>query len=506
MQLILFLIKMNPKKTFKLILYFLSLLLIILALLKSFKQYCHCSLDGDIAESVLPYPSVQKTFDDPTGIKTIINNDNHLGPNRFFSHYSLHKTFREIPFLLQNFYEPIDSVYYTAAIAKLIMQVIILFLLTTIILGSFNLFSLKFMVTFLILIPFFPTNGTHLSHEIGLIDKSVTYSFFYAMPLVFLLLYYVPPFFELLHNKKIKMNWILVILWTIFAIIACFSGPIFPPTILIVNSILLFYLFIRNWKENNGHPFFTKIVKALKLITIRNYLFLIPISFLALYSTFLGTYNNAFSEIQLSLKDLYFLLPKGILNSLATFSYITILLLLIANYFIVFYKYKNDPQTKKIFNLYRFLIAFSLIYILLLPLGGYRHYRPLILRYDTIIPVTVLSIITIYYTSLFIMKQFHAEMWKNRLKITYSILFFAILVIFAAKNKTKVYNECEKSSLYTIANSKEDIVVLEHDCAVVSWESIYNPEESRHYGELLYFWNITDKVKLYYNLPESNEN
>ena len=110
------------EKTLKLILYFLSLVLIILALSKSFKQYYHCSLDGDIAESVLPYPSVQKTFDDPIGIKTIINNDSHWGPNRFFSHYFLHKTFRKIPFLLQNSYEPIDSVYYTAAIAKLIMQ------------------------------------------------------------------------------------------------------------------------------------------------------------------------------------------------------------------------------------------------------------------------------------------------------------------------------------------------------------------------------------------------
>jgi hypothetical protein len=494
------------KKTIKLILYFLSLVLIILALSKSFKQYCGCSLDGDVAESVLPYPDIQKTFDDPTGIKTIINNDKHLGPNRFFSHYFLHKTFRTLPFLLQNFYDSVDSVYYTAAITKLIMQIIILFLLTTIILGSFYLFSLKFIITFLILIPFFPTNGTHISHEIGIIDRSVTYSFFYALPLIFLLLYYIPVFFEFLHNKKIKMNWILIILWTIFAIIVCFSGPIYPPTLLIANFILLFYLFIRNWKGNDCQPFFIRIVKALKLITVRNYLFLIPISLLALYSTFLGTYNIAYSDIQLSLKDLYLLLPKGVLNSLATISYITILFLLVTNYLIVFHKYKNDPQSKKIFGLYKFLIVFSLIYILLLPLGGYRPYRPLILRYDTIIPITVLSIITIYYTFLFIMKQFKAGTWKYSLKIAYLVVFLAVLIIFAVKNDTKVYNDCEKSSLYTIANSKENIVILENDCAVVGWEPLYNSEESRPYGELLYLWNITDEVKLYYNLPKSNEN
>jgi len=491
------------KKTHKIFLYTISLILIVLALSKSFKQYYGCRLDGDLAETILLYPNFQKTLDDPTGIKTIINNEKRAYPNRIFSQYFLHKTFTEVPFLLQNFYDPIESVYYTAAIAKLLMQVAILFLLTVIILGSFNLFSLRFILTFLILIPFVPTNGTHLSHEIGLIDRSINYSFFYALPLIFLMLYYIPIFFEFLHNKKIKMNWILIILWTIFAIISCFSCPLLPPTILITNLILFFYIFLENWEKNKNHAFWKKIFKTLKTITVRNYLFLLPISFLALYSLFLGTYNNDFSEAQLPLQDLYLLLPKGVLNSLATFSYIIILLLLVVNYLIVFYKYKSDSQSKKIFGLYRFLIAFSIIYILLLPFGGYRPYRSLILRYDTIIPITVLSIITIYYTFLFIMKQFKTGTWKHWLKITYSVVFFAILIIFAIKNKTKVYNACEKSSLYVISQSKEDIVVLDNDCAVVSWNPLYTPEESKPHAELLYLWNITDRVKLYYNSPES---
>jgi hypothetical protein len=100
------------------------------------------------------------------------------------------------------------------------------------------------------------------------------------------------------------------------------------------------------------------------------------------------------------------------------------------------------------------------------------------------------------------MKRFHTETWKQWLKITYSVVFFAILVIFAVKNKTKVFNECEKSSLYLISQSNEDIVALDNDCAVVSWEPIYHPNKSKPHGELLFFWNITDKPKLYYNLKE----
>ena len=476
---------------------------ILFRLSSSFKQFYAWSLDGDIFESVLPCPNVQKTFDDPTGIKTIINNDKHLGPNRFFSHYFVHKTFREVPFLLQNFCNPIDSVYYTAAIAKLMMQILILLLLAIIINGNFKLFSLKFIFTIAILIPFFQTNGKHLAGEIGIIDCSITYCFFYAMPLIFLLLYYLPLFFELLHNKRIKMNWILITLWTIFAIISCFSGPTIPPVILITNLILFSYLFIKNWNSDRNPSFSRRCLNAFKLIPKRMYLFLFPIVFLALYSTFLGTYNNAYSEIQLSLKKLYFILPKGIWNSFFnSVSYIIILFMLITNYLIVFFKYKNNTQYRKIVNLYRFLIVFAFIYTLLLPLGGYRPYRPLILRYDTIIPITILSILTICYVFLFILKQLQSEKWKYYLKISYPSVYFLIFTFFIVKNSIRIHNnDCEKSSLYIIANSEEDIVVLDNDCAVVGWGTFATPEESKHHGELIYLWNITDKPKLWYNRP-----
>jgi hypothetical protein len=98
-----------------------------------------------------------------------------------------------------------------------------------------------------------------------------------------------------------------------------------------------------------------------------------------------------------------------------------------------------------------------------------------------------------------------AEKWKYYPKTVYVSVFFLILLFFVIRNKTYVFNECEKSSLYIIANSKEDIVILDNNCSAVGWEPIYTPEESKNYGELLYLWKITDKPKLYYNLPVSNE-
>ena len=519
----------TKKKSTRTILYAILLAFIVFDLSYSFKQYRGATLDGDIADCVLPGLCIQKLFDDPTGVKTIINNDKHLGTNRFFTHFFMYKTFREIPLFFQKFCDPINSVYYTSAVAKLAMQIMILLLLAIIVNGNFRLFAFKFILITAIILPFFQTNGNLLVREIGIIDPSITYSFSYALPLIFVLLYYLPLFLELLHNKKIKMNWFLIVLWAVFAIISCFSGPLNSPIILITNFILLGYLFIKNWSSgsknfsrhaelvsaspakggiagqaHNDGSILSKIFTSIKKIDSRMYWFLIPISVIALYSTFLGTYIDAYEDIKPSLKELYLLLPKGIFNSFINFiSYSIILFLLVANYLIIRLKHKNNEQSKKIMNLYKFLLVFSIIYLLLLPFGGYRPYRPLLLRYDTILPITIFSIITICYAIQFILQQLQPEKWKNVLKITYCLVIFLILLFFTYKDQIYIYNECEKSSLYMISNSKEDIIVLENDCSVVGWFPVYTPEESKYYGELLYLWKITDKPKLYYNRPQN---
>ena len=250
---------------------------------------------------------------------------------------------------------------------------------------------------------------------------------------------------------------------------------------------------------------FSLFLLFIKKMDRRMYLFLIPISILALYSTFLGTYDNAYREVQPSLKALYLILPKGIWNYFfESLYYLIILFLLLINYLIIFFKYKNEPQSKRIVNLYKFLLVFAVIYILFLPFGGYRPYRPFILRFETCLPITILSMITIAYGFLFIVRKLLNEKWTYYLKIIYPSVFLLITMFFTFRDGIQIRNECEKLSLYIIANSEEDVVVLENDCAVVGWGPIYNPEDSKHYGELLYLWKITDKPKLYYNLVKSD--
>jgi hypothetical protein len=44
---------------------------------------------------------------------------------------------------------------------------------------------------------------------------------------------------------------------------------------------------------------------------------------------------------------------------------------------------------KKMIRILMWIGIFTFMYIMLLPFGGYRPYRPRIIRYDTFMPVTI---------------------------------------------------------------------------------------------------------------------
>jgi hypothetical protein len=59
--------------------------------------------------------------------------------------------------------------------------------------------------------------------------------------------------------------------------------------------------------------------------------------------------------------------------------------------------------------------------------------------------------------------------------------------------------KCEKRALNTIVNSPEQIVVLDTDCTVLSWNKYKNPNDSKMNAKLIKKWNITKSEKLYYH-------
>ena len=146
-------------------------------------------------------------------------------------------------------------------------------------------------------------------------------------------------------------------------------------------------------------------------------------------------------------------------------------------------------------TLFNWLWIFILLYILLLPLGGYRDYRPNVLRYDTLMPVTLCLIFMFGISTLFLIKHLNSRPKKIYLTAVFGVLLFYTINDEANFDK----NSCERNALKEISVSQSTIVKVQSDCIVLSWGKIANPEDSRLDGQLLTLWNVTKTNKLYFN-------
>ena len=129
-----------------------------------------------------------------------------------------------------------------------------------------------------------------------------------------------------------------------------------------------------------------------------------------------------------------------------------------------------------------------------MPLGGYREYRPYILRMDTLMPINFILFILYGVSSLFI---FNSQGRKGK-KIYGGILLIFSLIFLNANRSDFNENNCERNALVRIATEDDQKIRLKESCKVLSWEVIKVPEKSYNNAEMLKRWNITDNVKLYY--------
>ena len=475
----------------KRILYFILLILVLADTGYSFLQHAGQPLDGDIAESAIPSKEVKPVFNDPLGIKIILTHQSYPNPNRFFCHFAMKEYFDNVPLLLQEFVSPLESAYLSCAIFKTLVQLLLIILIAAVASGSMNLLSLDFMLAAFLVSPLFQTNG--YQRYMGIIDVSVSYTFFYAFPAALLLLYFLPFIFQYYHSKKMGLPLLVKILWIPFAFVVCLSGPL-NPGIILITSILIFYFKIRriyfyNYKEGSSGLTF----RSQNKIPGNYWFYLLPVMLLSLYSLYIGKYNS--NNIHVPLVQMYSRILSGIYYLLTQKLGMPLLILTVI-FNILFIKHRlKERGGDKIFTIFRWFMVFVLVYILLLPLGGYRVYRPNILRYDTMLPVTLGFVFMFAYSGLFILKNANTNQRKWYIPVLVIILFIFTLADDPQFHK----NACEKKSIMEIASSNDSIIQIPSDCVVLGWGPIKDPENSRLNAQLLVKWKIMDKVKLYYN-------
>ena len=458
----------------------------------SFLQHNSQQLDGDMPSLLVPAPDVKPIHDNPFGIKAIINNESYLNPNRFFCHWMYREYMTTAPVFIQNFTDPIESVYISGAISKTIIQLLIIVLLAFAISNKRRIFSLDFLIAAVLITPLFQANG--YTRYIGIIDVSVTYTFFYALPCALMILYFLPFIFELYYNKKPLPRWFILIAWIPFALVVSLHGALNPGIALVFSSVVLLNYFICNYSNFSNANFLKNISNLIKKIPLNYWLYLLPVTIFSVYSLYLGSYNSYSIEQQIPLFDMYKRIPMGLFNLFTGKpAYLILLFVLSVNSIIILKKF-NNSEGKKLLKTIKWIGIFALIYTLLLPLGGFREYRFNVIRYDTFMPIT-LSLFFIYgKTMLFLITNL-----SKRQRMWYLPLVIIVSFIFTNADKPGFgKNECEKQALNIIANSTDQIVILDKDCTVLSWETIDDPNDSRMNARLMKKWHITKKEKLYY--------
>ncbi len=477
---------------------FLVLLLAILLSIDigySFLQHFYTPFDGDMAGGIVPSDEVKPILDSPFGLKVFDENITYPNPNRFFCHWIFYEYFNRVPSLLQHFTTPINSAYLSCAIAKTAMQVIITFLLAIYVSG--RVFRFRFLLAAVLITPFFQTYGYR--SYMGIIDPATTYSFFYALPIILILIYFAPLFLKYYHGKELKWFKYVKPFWIPLALISSLSGPLNPGVSLVIGLLIFIFSISRTFNSLDGEKFLTKIKFALRKIPNDYYYFLIPLFIFSLYSLYLGRFNSVDIISKQSLSVLYSKLPEGIFYSFTQkLGFPILFLILIINSLFIHFKLRTS-KGKQILMTFKWIGIFALVYIMLLPLGGYRDYRPYILRYDTIIPITLGLMFIFAKTTIFIYNNMSIKQ-----KYWYAPLVIIILVVFTNSDKPNFdHNACERKALVQIANSTESVVKIDNSCTVLSWDQIANPSDSELNIELLKIWGIIEEDKLYFQAPSS---
>ena len=474
-------------------LYILLVLFVFLDTAYSFNQYLNEPLDGDLAGIVVPNEFYEQVLTDPFGLSAALNGEEYAAPNRFFAHAALSGYFLHAPLLLQRFVAPVDSIYLACAILKIAIHLLLLVVLAAYVTASVNWSGRTYLLALALLVPLFHASGYNM--QMGLIDTSMTYTVFYALPSALVLLFFLPFYRMIWSGEALPLHWWSKILLIALAVLVAFNGPLVPGVVALVCPLVLGRLLWKNWPHQPGLGIGARWYAACKAIPKVLLGFFLLLGVLCLYSLFVGHYNSENHWATISVWQRYLRLPYGVYYQITPKLGIPLVLLMLVLNRYLLRRFSQNPEGQQMLQALFWVGLFSLAYILLLPLGGYRSYRPDILRRDTVQPVLLVLFLFYGASSLYLLQSL-----QGRVRDWYwaGVLLFVVGFTVADKpNGGK--NTCERMALQQIAASTEKRVSLTRDCTVMQWEPWSDPAASGTNIQLLHHWNVVqDSNKRYY--------
>lgn len=433
-----------------------------------------------MASIIVPAKHLAPVLDDPFGFQILKSGQGHAASNRYFAHKILNVYFGNSTAFFRNFVPPIKAVYLSNALFLWGTHVLLLLIISRFIAAQFRSNKYQLFLAAAIIAPLFQSNGYHV--HMGLISGAVSYASAYAFPMG-LLLYFFYPFFRKLDDANCEISLFRKIISLPLIILLAFNGPIIPPVGIIVSALILLYLFPTKFvlKEHKLTASFVNSTTVCCLLFI----------LISCYSFFIGTFNAENSNA-LSLGERYLALLGNLFPFLTQKLGLPILILIIITNTTLLNRQKESGKVRRITRQLKWILAFTIIYLLLLPFGGFRSYRAGIIRHDTFIPI---AITLIYYFGLS-----SSYLWTNfKNKIGYRLLIVTVLLIYSFADKPGFdKNYCEKAALQQLANTDKGPVLLPNNCTIMSWQNISDPTYSKVNAQLLKRWQVTRDTLLYY--------
>lgn len=448
-------------------------------------------LDGDLAPTVLPAPWYAQVLHDPFGWAALTRHELYSGPNRFFAHAAMGAYWKLVPRLLQHLVAPISSLYVANALFTTFTQAGLLFLLASLVQLATGAARAQRWVIAALLVPFFQTAGGFYE-QMGITDRATTYTFFYAFAMLLLLVLLLPFYRAAVQQQPLRLPAPQALLLVGLMVVVSFNGPVATATVAVLLVLVAGY-----WAwQRPGQRGQAGASPGWLAGQTRGLLAILGV--LSVYSFYIGRFNIENSHTH-TVWQLYQLLPGGLAHYLLFQAGLPVLLLAVLVNVVLVRRQAPSPGRQRLLRTLGWVGAFAGLYLLLLPLGGYRSYRPYLLRNDTALPVLLGVLFAYGYSAYFLVGQL-----RGRGRGAYGLGVLALSGFFLQADGLADYaptSDCERWSLDQLARARPPVVELAGFCPVLTWGLAADPQQSEVAGQMLYYWHVTPAVKTYYQKP-----
>ncbi|WP_426061100.1 hypothetical protein [Hymenobacter sp. B1770] len=485
--------------------HYLLLLFLLFDLGYSFWHYLQFPLDGDLATVVWPHESFLRVLHDPFGLGVLLDHDVYPAPNRFFAHYFMFGYFRHVPLLLQKLsLSPVDSVYMACGLLKIAVHALMVYVLAVAVSNRYHVLNSGFLLAAALVASFLQTSG--FNNLMGVIDWSITYTWAYALPLGLLLLFFLPFVRSVLHDVPLQVSGVGVLGLVGLAVVLAFNGPVVPATALLICPTALLLCWHRRFAARPAtEPVGQRAWRALGELPPVLLLAFGLLSLLSLYSLYIGRSNSENLWVAMPLAERYARLAQGVLFQLTgevqltdKYGYSLLLGMLLVNA-VILSQCLPTPQAARVQAVLKWLGLFAVVYLLLLPLGGYRSYREYIVRRDSILPITLGMMGAYAFSAYYLLTHLSpATRWAYATLVVASLAVFT----FTDQYQESQSNACERSLFAQLAASPEPIVRLPATCTLMDWQPLTDYRKSELNAGLLHYWGIVKTPKRYYQQQE----